>query len=116
MCSAICRNLYNMYPKRSTEILQIRQRTKNFPTAKEAKQFAAKQANEVERKGVGDPLKRTFGAYLKSWLTTLRDRADLSPQTIEGYERHAGMLIRELGTVPLEKLTAAQIEAALGRL
>jgi hypothetical protein len=46
----------------------------------------------------------------------LRDRAELSPVTIAGYERHAEMLIRELGAIPLEKLTAGEIEAGLGRL
>jgi integrase len=92
------------------------QRTKNFATAKEAKSFAARQTTEVELKGVGDPQKRSFGSYLRSWLATLRDRAELSPVTINGYERHAEMLMRELGTIPLEKLTASEIEAGLGRL
>ena len=92
------------------------QRTKNFATAKEAKAFAARQTTEVELKGVGDPQKRSFGSYLRSWLATLRDRAELSPVTINGYERHAEMLMRELGTIPLEKLTAGEIEAGLGRL
>jgi integrase len=92
------------------------QRTKNFGNAKDAKAFAARQTTEVERKGVGDPHKRSFGAYLRSWLATLRDRAELSPVTIAGYERHAAMLIRELGAIPLEKLTAGEIEAGLGRL
>ena len=92
------------------------QRTKNFANAKEAKAFAARQTTEVELKGVGDPQKRSFGSYLRSWLATLRDRAELSPVTINGYERHAEMLMRELGTIPLEKLTAGEIEAGLGRL
>ena len=92
------------------------QRTKNFENAKDAKAFAARQTTEVERKGVGDPHRRSFGSYLKSWLATLRDRAELSPVTIDGYERHAEMLMRELGTIPLEKLTAGEIEAGLGRL
>ena len=65
---------------------------------------------------MGDPHRRSFGSYLKSWLATLRDRAELSPVTIDGYERHAAMLMRELGAIPLEKLTAAEIEAGLGRL
>jgi integrase len=92
------------------------QRTKNFENAKDAKAFAARQTTEVERKGVGDPHRRSFGSYLKSWLATLRDRAELSPVTIDGYERHAAMLMCELGTIPLEKLTAGEIEAGLGRL
>jgi integrase len=92
------------------------QRTRNFANAKDAKAFAARQTTEVERKGVGDPHKRSFGTYLRSWLATLRDRAELSPVTIAGYERHAAMLIRELGAIPLEKLTAGEIEAGLGRL
>ena len=92
------------------------QRTKNFENAKDAKAFAARQTTEVERKGVGDPHKRSFGSYLSSWLATLRDRAELSPVTIAGYERHAEMLMRELGAIPLEKLTAGEIEAGLGRL
>ena len=60
------------------------QRTKNFANAKEAKAFAARQTTEVELKGVGDPQKRSFGSYLRSWLATLRDRAELSPVTIDG--------------------------------
>ena len=59
-----------------------------------AKAFAARQTTEVELKGVGDPHKRSFGSYLRSWLATLRDRAELSPVTINGYERHAEMLMR----------------------
>jgi integrase len=50
------------------------QRTKNFENAKDSKAFAARQTTEVERKGVGDPHRRSFGSYLKSWLATLRDR------------------------------------------
>lgn len=88
------------------------QRTKNFATAKEAKAFAARQTTEVELKGVGDPQKRSFGSYLRSWLATLRDRAELSPVTINGYERHAEMLMRELGTIPLEKLTRVKSRRA----
>ena len=70
-----------------------RKRSKNFSRAADARVYAAQKKQE-ERRGVGDPDKHTFGQFLRRWLATLQDRAELSPTTLASYARCVGMAIR----------------------
>jgi integrase len=93
-----------------------RQMTKSFAKRSEAKAYAAKMETEIEQKGVGDPDKHDLGRYLKRWLATLRASGDHSPTTLVNYEHHIRRISEQIGTVPLAKLTAADIDACYGRL
>ena len=64
-----------------------KERSKNFATQKEAKAHAVQMA-EIESRGVGDPRKHDLAHYLRGWLAHLREREDLAPTTMEGYERN----------------------------
>jgi integrase len=92
------------------------QRTKNFDKRADARAFAARMEQEVERRQIGDPQKQSLGGYLQYWLNTLEDRGMVAPNTLLGYRRYVRMISKEIGTIPLEKVTAAQIDAAYGRL
>lgn len=87
-----------------------RQRSKNFPTAREAKTHAAKMEQEVENRGVGDPDKHTLESYLKRWISTLEYRGEHSPTTIAGYRRHIGLVSRHIGHIPLERVSPADLD------
>ena len=89
-----------------------RQRTKNFPNARDAKAHAAKVEQEIERRGVGDPNRQSTEQYLRGWVALLERRGEHSPSTLAGYKRHIGLAARQIGTVPLEKLSAADLDRA----
>ena len=89
-----------------------RQRTKNFQNAKDAKAHAAKVEQEIERRGVGDPNRQSTEQYLRGWLALLERRGEHSPSTLAGYKRHIGLAMRHIGTIPLEKLSAADLDRA----
>jgi integrase len=93
-----------------------RQRTRNFGKLADARAYAAKMEQEAERRSVGDPEKHTVGRYLRRWLNGLADRGEHSPSTIERYRRHVETLDREIGSIPLSRLSAADIDAAYARL
>lgn len=63
-----------------------------------------------------DPTRQTLGAWLRSWIESLRDakRQRLAPRTLDHYEmiveRH---IIPALGSLPLTKVTERRIQAWL---
>ena len=69
-----------------------KERSKNFATQKEAKAHAVQMA-EIESRGVGDPRKHDLAGYLRGWLAHLREREDLAPTTMEGYERNVELCL-----------------------
>ncbi len=93
-----------------------RQRTKNFPNAKDAKAHAAKVEQEIERRGVGDPDRQTTAKFLHGWIALLEQRGEHSPSTIDGYRRNIGLAEREVGHIPLAKLSAADLDRAYATL
>jgi integrase len=93
-----------------------RQRTKNFPNARDAKAYAAKVEQEVERRGVGDPDRQTTAKFLHGWIALLEQRGEHSPSTIDGYRRNVGLAEREIGAIPLAKLSAADLDRGYARL
>ena len=88
-----------------------RKRSKNFDRASDAKAFAARMEQEVERRGVGDPEKHTLEGYLKRWIATLADRGEHSPTTLAALsKRRVDIACRYIGHIPLEKLSPADLD------
>ena len=93
-----------------------RSRARNFPTARAARDFASRMAQLVERRGIGDPERLTTAAFLGHFVDELVSSGDYSPVTISVYRRCLGLAARELGTIPLARLTTARIDSALSAL
>ena len=87
-----------------------RKRSKNFERAGEAKAFASRMEQEVEKRGVGDPQKHTLEGFLKRWIATLADRGEHSPTTLAAYRWQSGIACRYIGRIPLEKLSPADLD------
>ena len=87
-----------------------RKRSKNFERAGEAKAFASRMEQEVEKRGVGDPQKHTLEGFLKRWIATLADRGEHSPTTLAAYRWQSGIACRYIGHIPLEKLSPADLD------
>ena len=86
-----------------------KERSKNFATQKEAKAHAVQMA-EIESRGVGDPRKHDLAGYLRGWLAHLREREDLAPTTMEGYERNVEYASHHIGRIALEKLAPLDLD------
>lgn len=71
---------------------------------------------EVERRGVGDPDRQTTAKFLHGWLALLAQRDEHSPSTLDGYRRSIRLAERELGHIPLAKLSAADLDRAYATL
>jgi integrase len=93
-----------------------RLRNKTFATAREARVFASRQEQEIERRGIGDWQRHTTAQFLAAWLETLHERNNYSPTTLAGYQRCINMACREIGHVPLSTLSAADLDRAYARL
>ena len=94
---------------------RLQDRARNFATRKQAAAHAA-QMREIERRGVGDPHRHDLAGYLRAWLAHHRERGDLAPTTLRGYERNAALAARHCGHVLLEKLTARDLDALYAKL
>ena len=95
---------------------QSRQRTKNHASAREAREHASRMEQDVERRGVGDPDRQTTAKFLHGWIALLEQRGEHSPSTIDGYRRNIGLAKREIGHIPLDKLSAADLDRAYSTL
>ena len=94
---------------------RLQDRARNFATRKQAAAHAA-QMREIERRGVGDPHRHDLAGYLRAWLAHHRERGDLAPTTLRGYERNAALAARHCGHVLLEKLTPRDLDALYAKL
>jgi hypothetical protein len=94
---------------------RLQDRAQNFASRKQAAAHAA-QMREVERRGVGDPHRHDFAGYLRGWLAHHRERGDLAPTTMRGYERNAALAARYCGHVLLEKLSGRDLDALYAKL
>jgi len=87
-----------------------RQRSKSFTTKKEAEKELAKWLVEIERGTAIEGSKMTVGEYLLHWVDTVA-RHNVRVTTYESYRwMIAKHIIPTLGSVPLQKLTAAQVQ------
>ena len=94
---------------------RLQDRAQNFATRKQAAAHAA-QMREIERRGVGDPHRHDLAGYLRTWLAHHRERGDLAPTTMRGYERNAALAARYCGHVLLEKLSGRDLDALYAKL
>ena len=94
---------------------RLQDRAQNFASRKQAAAHAA-QMREIERRGVGDPHRHDLAGYLHTWLKHHRERGDLAPTTMRGYERNAALAARYLGHVLLEKLSGRDFDALYAKL
>jgi integrase len=94
----------------------VRQRTRNFATLKEARTCAGEMERNVERRGVHDAGRHTVEQYLRKLLDTLADRGEHSPATISMYRGSIGLACRTIGSIALEKLTAADLDTLYAAL
>jgi len=76
----------------------------------------AAQMREIERRGVGDPHRHDLASYLRGWLAHHRERGDLAPTTLQGYQRNVALAVQHCGHVLLEKVTARALDALYGKL
>ena len=93
-----------------------KQKSRVFEKFAEARQFAAKMEDEVERRGIQDPGKHTIGHYFRRWIATLEQRGEHSPATLVFYRERLETLSREIGEIQLAKLTPGHLDEAYGRL
>jgi integrase len=92
------------------------QRTRTFQRHAEARAYADSRASLVERRGVGDPDRQTVRAFLTRWIDFLRDRGELSPTTLAGYQRHIDKACEVIGEIPISKLSAVHLDQLYSRL
>ena len=91
------------------------QRRRSFRTRREAEVFLAKTIADLERGAYVAPSAETVGQYLARWLE--ETTAAVKPRTVHTY---AGVITRhllpEIGSIPLAKLSARDVQATYGRL
>jgi integrase len=71
---------------------------------------------EIESRGVGDPHRHDLAGYLRGWLAHHRERGNLAPTTLQGYERNIALATRHSGHILLEKLTPRDLDALYAKL
>jgi len=94
---------------------QDRSCAKNFSSHREARDHANKMEQLVERRGIGGG-KLTTGTFLTHFVDELETNTHRSPVTIAVYRHRLGLAVRELGEIPLARLTTAHINRALSAL
>lgn len=91
-----------------------RQRSKSFTTKKEAQTALAAWLTNVDRGVAVDRSRQTVAEMLRYWLESYA-RPNVRDKTFEEYERIITRhIIPALGNVPIQKLTAAQVQAYYG--
>jgi hypothetical protein len=68
---------------------------------------------EIESRGVGDPHRHDLASYLRGWLAHHRERGDLAPTTLQGYERNIALASQHCGHILIEKLAPRDLDTAL---
>jgi integrase len=92
------------------------QHSKSFDRMADAKAYANRMEQEVERRGIADPESHDTATFFRRWINHLIARAELSPETIDGYRLHLDNLARFIGHVPLAKLGPHHLDEAYGTL
>jgi integrase len=93
-----------------------RQRSKGgFPTQKAAQRFLTDQLSRIGGGTYVEPARTTVGDWCEQWLDVQSSR--LRPSTWESYrDVLRGRVVPELGHIPLQSLTAAQIDRLYAHL
>jgi integrase len=72
--------------------------------------------SEIESRGVGDPHRHDLAGYLRGWLAHHRERGDLAPTTLQGYQRNVALASQYCGHILLEKLTPRDLDGLYAKL
>ncbi len=90
----------------------IKQPSKNFDNAKDAKAFKTKVETEVEG-GYGDPEDLTVAGFCNRWLDDIeQDGETRSADTLRSYRNNINRLMPQIGTILLTRLTSYDLEMA----
>ena len=103
---------WNLYDKDGNR----RRQSKAFDRLSDARAHAAKMEAECEKRGVGDVERQTFAAFKERVLAFWELRGSLADTTQIAYRRHLEMLSRQIGHIPIAKLSALHIDEALAVL
>ena len=87
-----------------------RARAKNFASKRAASAHAARMAELVERRGVGDVERLSTAGWLGRFVDELAAGGEHSPVTVSCYRRMTGLVSRVLGEIALSRLTTAAID------
>lgn len=87
-----------------------KQRSRNFPTEKAARLFAAQMTDRVERQGISDPDRLTCAEFFARFLDGLKARNELASATIVSYEKTLRRWASLFGKLPLASLSVLHIE------
>ncbi|TBF30727.1 hypothetical protein ELG93_10485 [Rhizobium ruizarguesonis] len=93
-----------------------KRQTKSFARQADAKAYAAKMEAECEKRGIGDVEKQTFVVFTERLMAHWQARGELAETSLIGYRRNLGLLAREIGHIPLGKLSPLHIDEALAAL
>ncbi|UIJ96738.1 tyrosine-type recombinase/integrase [Rhizobium leguminosarum] len=93
-----------------------KRQTKSFSRQADAKAYAAKMEAECEKRGIGDAEKQTFVVFTERLMAHWQARGELAETSLIGYRRNLGLLAREIGHIPLGKLSPLHIDEALAAL
>lgn len=93
-----------------------RQRSKSFTTKKEAEKELNKWLHEIDTGMAVDTSKATITEHMEAWLSTVAQH-NVRPTTIAHYRATVkNHIIPRLGTVAVQKLTPARIQAMYGEM
>jgi hypothetical protein len=93
-----------------------RQPQRTYKTKREAEAGMAQWLVEIERGTAVVNSRMTVGAYMAYWLDTSA-RHRVRPTTLESYEQKVRLyIVPVLGTVPIQRLTSAQVQVFYGGL
>lgn len=94
---------------------KTRERSKSFPTEREAKRHAA--AMELAHTGIvgGDPEDRTTGQFFQHYLAVLAGQ-NRAPATLRTYTQSLRKLTPLIGHIKLRRLTTADLDRAYAHL
>ena len=95
------------------------QKSKNFGKHADAKAYATRMEQEIERRGVGDYENHRTGQFLNRWHATLVASGEYALTTLSLYTSNIGLLVGDvggIGHIPLARLNAHDIDQAMARL
>ena len=90
------------------------QRSKSFERKADARDYARQMEEVAERRGVGNHQRQTVRQFFDYWLAN--HPKTLSPTTRSGYWRNLAFLASHVGDLPLDRLSALDLDKAYAAL
>jgi integrase len=104
--------IWNIYGKDGKR----QRRTATFPKQAQARAHANKMEAEHEKRGIGDPDRHTVEALFARVLAHWKTRDRLAETSWTGYQRNLTLLAKEIGHIPVAKLSTLHIDEAFANL